>query len=414
MDERTLARFLSKVNQEGPVPEHRPELGPCWTWIPQASFGGYGQFSSHGKVMGSHRAAYMHYVGEIPGGWEVDHLCRNRNCVNAPGGHLEAVTRPENLRRAKSWEGGAAFQRNKTHCVAGHEYAGTNLRTGKDGRRYCRECDKRYTAEHRARKRAASPSRPRVLKEFCANGHSFAEFGVERGGQRVCTECARDRVRQYRERRRAEQEPKIKTTCKFGHPWIEGNVYVNPRGHKSCKACHNQRTLARYYAGKEQRPPRPRRETCSNGHPLNGENVYVMPDGQEKCRACAHERSERYRAKQKAARPPKPERTHCKYGHELSGDNLYVDPNGRKFCRHCTAMYQERKRLGLATPSPAKGRKRSRCSEGHEYTPENTYVSPGGDRKCRECLRRRTREHMRAKRAAAKAAVLQAEPMMLF
>jgi hypothetical protein len=400
MDERTLARFLSKVNQNGPVPLRHPELGPCWLWKPLGSTGGYGSFSLNGKPRLAHRVSYEHFTGPIPPGYDIDHQCDVRNCVRPD--HLRARTRADNTRRARSWEGGAAFQRDKTHCAQGHPYSGPNLRIAKNGKRCCRECDRRYSSEHRERKAAASPPQPRPPKEFCAQGHPFAEFGVLRGGMRVCGECERERNRQYRERRRAEQEPKVKTTCKQGHPWAEDNIYVDPRGHRHCKACHNQRTLARYYAGKAERLPRPPREACGNGHPWNEENIYVLPDGTEKCRRCSRDRSRRYEAKRAAARTPKPPRTHCKYGHELAGDNLYTDPNGRKFCRQCTVMYQARKRAGLATPSPAKGRRRSHCPEGHEMTPENTYTSPGGDRKCRECLRRRTREHMRAKRAAAK------------
>lgn len=398
MDERTLTRFLSKVDKNGPIPPHKPELGPCWPWKPQAAFGGYGQFTANGKTQGAHRVAYEHYIAPIPDGWEVDHLCRNRNCVNAAGGHLEAVTRAENLRRARTWENGAAFQRNKTHCVVGHPYSGDNLRIGKDGRRYCRECEKRYQAEYRARERAKIPPQPKPLKELCAKGHPFAEFGVMRGGKRVCGECARDRLRQYRERRLAEQEPKVKTSCAHGHSWTEDNIYTDPRGHKHCKACHNERTLARYHAAKAARTETPQRTECGNGHPLTEDNTYVTPGGEMKCRECARERNRRYNAKLAASRAPKPPRTHCKHGHELAGDNLYVAPDGRKFCRTCTAMYQERKRNGTAMRNPAKGRRQERCKEGHEMTPENTYTAPSGARKCRECLRRRTRDYMRKKR----------------
>lgn len=300
MDERTVARFLSKVNKNGPIPEKRPDLGPCWVWRPLGGANGYPYFTANGKVRGAHRAAYEHYVDKIPDGYDVDHLCENRACVNAPGGHLKAATKADNRRRARTWEGGAAFQRDKTHCPYGHPYSGDNLRIAKNGRRCCRECERRYSREHEARKRAANPPQLRVPAEFCKRGHSLAEFGVMRGGKRRCGECDRDRTRQYRARRRAEQEPAVKMTCKHGHPWVEDNIYVDPRGHKHCKTCHNERSLARYYAAKAQRPDKPSRETCANGHPWVEGNIYVTPKGEMKCRECARERQRRYEAKLRA------------------------------------------------------------------------------------------------------------------
>jgi HNH endonuclease len=420
VDDRTRAlaveRFLFKVNKDGPRPEHRPELGPCWLWKPLGSVGGYGAFYLGGRGMTSHRASYILFVEPIPDGLVIDHLCRVRNCVRPE--HLEAVTSGENTRRGKAWESGAEWQRSKTTCPKGHEYAGDNLRISPDGSRSCRTCGRAATAASRARRLAKNPPPPKPVREFCGRGHSFAEFGVLRGGMRICGECSRDRTRQYRERRRAEQEPKVKTTCKQGHPWAEDNIYTDPRGHKHCKACHNERTLARYYAGKAERPPRPAREACGNGHPWNEENVYVLPDGTEKCRPCARARSRRYTEKIKAATPPRQPRTHCKHGHELAGDNLYVAPDGREFCRACAARRstesQQRRRDGVtpAAPNPAKGWRRDieRCPAGHEYDEANTYVPPSGGRKCRECIRVRTREFQRAKRAAAKTGASAAAP----
>ena len=96
--------FWSKINKDGPVPEHRPDLGPCWIYTgyvdPES---GYGQFG--GKVGGvsntrlPHRIAYEYLIGPVPKGLHVDHVCRNRACVNAANGHLEPVTPRENLER---------------------------------------------------------------------------------------------------------------------------------------------------------------------------------------------------------------------------------------------------------------------------------------------------------------------------
>lgn len=77
----------------------------------------------------AHRVAYEHLVGPIPEGLQLDHLCRNRTCVNPE--HLEPVTAQENTVRARSLI---------THCPSGHPYSDTNTAVGRNGKRYCREC----------------------------------------------------------------------------------------------------------------------------------------------------------------------------------------------------------------------------------------------------------------------------------
>lgn len=302
MDERTLARFLSKVNKNGPLPPKHPELGPCWLWKPSPGAGGYCYFTVNGKPKLAHRVSCEHFNGAIPAGYDVDHLCEVRNCVRPS--HLKARTHGDNARRARSWEGGAAFQRNKTHCPYGHPYSGDNLRIAKDGKRVCRECARRWVREADERKRAANPPQPKPERTHCKRGHPLAEHGRrDADGRLVCRECARQNLRESRARAKALRGPQPeKATCKHGHPWVEDNIYVDPRGHKHCKACHNERTLARYHATKTERPAKPRRETCANGHPWAGDNLYVTPEGLEKCRECARERNRRYAAKLKAAR----------------------------------------------------------------------------------------------------------------
>ncbi|MFH0981536.1 MAG: HNH endonuclease signature motif containing protein [Planctomycetota bacterium] len=73
----------------------------CWLWIGAMNLQGYGNFwigptETEGYV-GAHRFAYTHFVGPVPEGMDLDHLCRNRACVNPA--HLEPVTRRVNLRR---------------------------------------------------------------------------------------------------------------------------------------------------------------------------------------------------------------------------------------------------------------------------------------------------------------------------
>jgi hypothetical protein len=99
-------RWEAKVDRDGPIPEHAPELGPCWVWTgtrlggPRGGYGAInrgGQGSQSTAPLLAHVVAYELYVGPVPDGLELDHLCGNKGCVNPS--HLEPVTHRENIRR---------------------------------------------------------------------------------------------------------------------------------------------------------------------------------------------------------------------------------------------------------------------------------------------------------------------------
>lgn len=87
MDAKALKRFFAKVTTTD---------SGCWEWQAFKTDKGYGIFKLPGSQK-AHRASYQHFVGPIPDGMEIDHLCANRGCVNPE--HLEAVTHSENIRR---------------------------------------------------------------------------------------------------------------------------------------------------------------------------------------------------------------------------------------------------------------------------------------------------------------------------
>jgi hypothetical protein len=146
MTSNELERFWPKV---------RVTPFGCWVWTAYRNSGGYGQFSVDGTGKRAHRVAYEHFVGSIPEGLQIDHICRRRECVNPA--HMEPVTNRENSLRGVSF---SAKNARKTHCKHGHEFSKANtmiFRRKPSGiHRMCRVCDLRSNRKcYRARKAAA-------------------------------------------------------------------------------------------------------------------------------------------------------------------------------------------------------------------------------------------------------------------
>ena len=124
-----LDRFMAKVCIA--------EESGCWQWTGALKANGYGSFCAGGRnsVTYAHRWSYEHHIGRIPDGFHIDHLCRNRACVNP--GHLEPVTARTNLLRG---EGLTARRAAQTHCGNGHEFTEDNVYVKPNGCRDCRQC----------------------------------------------------------------------------------------------------------------------------------------------------------------------------------------------------------------------------------------------------------------------------------
>lgn len=118
----------------------------CWLWIAGCTTHGYGAFYDGRRQTPAHRFAYEQLVGPIPEGLHLDHLCRNRVCVNPA--HLEPVTNVENVMRGES---DAARNARKLECKRGHAFDEANTYHDATGRRHCRACARARWHKYRAR-----------------------------------------------------------------------------------------------------------------------------------------------------------------------------------------------------------------------------------------------------------------------
>ena len=134
----------------------KPSEDECWVWTGYLNSDGYGKASAgyvdkKQKTIGTHRAMYELYIGQIPLNLTVDHLCRDRACGNPK--HMRILTLSENLKSKNA-------NAKKTHCSRGHEYTDENTYYGKQSnggpQRQCRTCGNKRQREYNAKRKALS------------------------------------------------------------------------------------------------------------------------------------------------------------------------------------------------------------------------------------------------------------------
>lgn len=140
-----------------------PDTG-CWFFKGYIANNGYGSVAvRRGAAKLSHflphRLMFQQFKGKIPHGLELDHLCRQRACINPA--HLEAVTSRVNTLRG---EGPTAQNARRTHCRNGHEFSMMNTYHFRrpDDRTYraCRECGRIKNRRARLKAKQATSLKP--------------------------------------------------------------------------------------------------------------------------------------------------------------------------------------------------------------------------------------------------------------
>lgn len=149
--------------------ENVEPTGFCWNWTGyQRDYArGYGSFWFEGRLVMAHRLAYEYLVGSVESSLDIDHLCRNPNCVNPD--HLEPVSRAVNNARSFNVSG---TNSRKARCKFGHLFTEGNIYPLKDGGRSCRKCRQKISREASAVRRREGTGTPCIIENCAAFGYA--------------------------------------------------------------------------------------------------------------------------------------------------------------------------------------------------------------------------------------------------
>lgn len=138
--DKVKARFWGKVARAG--------YEECWVWLGRKNHSGYGLMTIERKGVRAHRISFVLNGSVIPEGYVIDHICRNRACVNPA--HLRAVTKTVNT--IENSYAVSAFNKVKNHCPQGHPYSeeNTRIQLRKSGivSRICKACSRFYSLRY--------------------------------------------------------------------------------------------------------------------------------------------------------------------------------------------------------------------------------------------------------------------------
>lgn len=145
IEQEAAERFWPKVCRAGP--------DECWLWAGK-THEGYGYLTLQRQGLKAHRASAILHGLDVRPRMHVDHMCRNRRCVNPA--HLRVVTPRVNV--LENSASVTAVNARKTHCKNGHALTPDNLCKAhlRKGWRDCATCHRLNRRKARAKARAAS------------------------------------------------------------------------------------------------------------------------------------------------------------------------------------------------------------------------------------------------------------------